>query len=319
MKPFALARPATLAEARRLAREATPLAGGTDLLGLMKAGVAAPPRLVDLTGVGALRGLRRERGRGLRIGALVRLAELEEAKDAPQVLREAASLAATPQLRATGTVGGNLLQRNRCWYFRDEAFPCWLKGGARCFARHGENRYHSILGVEACVAAAPSDLAPALIALDARAALVGPRASRTVAVADLYQAPREGVRDEHTLRPAEIVTEVRVPEASLARRGVYLKQMERKTWAFALVSVAAAARVHGGQVTDVRLVLGGVAPLPWRAREAERVAEGTALDERVAAAAGEAAVAGAQPLEHNAYKIVLARELVRRALLRLVT
>jgi xanthine dehydrogenase YagS FAD-binding subunit len=321
LRPFALARPRALSDALALlGTRATALAGGTDLLGLMKDGVASPERLVDLTAVASLRGWKRERGAGLRIGALTPLVELETSRAFARVLPivpEALAVAATAQLRTMGTVGGNLLQANRCWYFRDEAFPCWLKGGTRCFAVGGDSRYHAILGADDCVAVAPSDLAPALIAYDARVELRGARTRRAVALADLYVTPTGTRRRHHATRTGEVLTEVRVPEAALARRGAFLKAMDRKAWTFALVSVAAAARVRGGRASDVRIVLGGVAPVPWRARAAEALVEGARVDETACAAAADRAVADAEPLKDNAYKIALARELVRRALLRL--
>jgi xanthine dehydrogenase YagS FAD-binding subunit len=319
---FSYARPRSLGDALRLLRSgAAALAGGTDLLGLMKDGLARPTMLVDLTGIDGLRGWSRERGRGLRIGALTPLVELETsdalAKAMP-ILREAMRDAATLQLRTMGTVGGNLLQRNRCWYFRDEGTPCWLKGGTRCFAIDGENRYHAIIGAQDCVMVSPSDLVPALIAYDAEVALASPRGQRRMKLAELFVAPRGRERREHSLRPGELITEVRVPEAAMARKGTYLKAMDRKAWSFALVSVAAAARIERGVARDVRVVLGGVAPVPWRVIAAEKGLEGSALDEAACADAADRLLAGATPLRDNGYKVTLARELVRRALRSLV-
>jgi len=318
VRPFALARPRSLAEALRLvAAGATALAGGTDLLGLMKDHVASPERIVDLSAIDGLRGWTREKGAGLRIGALTPLVDLETSVSLARVLPivgEALKEAATAQLRTMGTVGGNLLQRYRCWYFRDEAFPCWLKGGTRCFAQGGEDRYHAILGAEECVAVAPSDLAPALIAYDATIELRSSRGRRRLPLADLYVTPSPRARREHAIRPGELLTEVRIPESALGRTGAYRKAMDRKAWSFALASVAVAARVRDGKARDVRIVLGGVAPVPYRAAAAERLLEGRALDEAARAAAAETALAGAEPLRDNAYKVPLARELVSRAL-----
>ncbi|TME60170.1 MAG: xanthine dehydrogenase family protein subunit M, partial [Chloroflexi bacterium] len=182
MNAFSYARPTALADAlRRLRSGAVALAGGTDLLGLMKDGLVRPDTLVDLTGIEGLRGWSRERGKGLRIGALTPLIELEGNPQLGQlmpILREALRDAATVQLRTMGTVGGNLLQRNRCWYFRDEGTPCWLKGGTRCFAIDGENRYHAIIGARECVMVSPSDLVPALVAYDAEISLASSRGRR---------------------------------------------------------------------------------------------------------------------------------------------
>jgi len=297
------------------------LAGGTDLIGLMKDGLARPESLVDLTGIEGLRGWSHAKGRGLRIGALTPLVELETsdalAKTMP-ILREALRDAATVQLRTMGTVGGNLLQRNRCWYFRDEGTVCWLKGGNRCFAIDGENRYHAIIGARDCVIVSPSDLVPALLAYDADIALTSSRGTRHMKLGDLFIAPHGRERREHALRAGELITEVRVPEAALARRGTYLKAMDRKAWSFALVSVAAAAKIERGVARDVRLIMGGIAPVPWRVIAAEKGLEGTTLDEAACADAADRMLAGATPLRDNGYKVTLGRELVRRALRSLV-
>jgi xanthine dehydrogenase YagS FAD-binding subunit len=310
-----------MSEALELARGgATVMAGGTDLLGLMKDGIVAPERIVDVRDLEPLRGWTRAKGKGLRIGALVPLAELETSADLMKLLPivgEALRPAATLQLRTMGTVGGNLLQRNRCWYFRDEAYPCWLKGGVRCFAVDGDNRLHAIIGAEECVAVAPSDLAPALIAYDASVALNGSHGSRTMPLSDLFVTPHGRVRREHAIAPDELIVEVRVPENALARRGAFDKAMERKTWSFALVSVAVSVKLIGGVVRDARIVLGGVAPVPWRARDAEKHLEGRLLDDAACQAAADAALDGAEPLKDNGYKVPLARELVRRTLRRL--
>jgi len=321
MKPFAYARPKAVTEALELTRGgATVMAGGTDLLGLMKDGIAAPERIVDIRDLEPLRGWTRSKGKGLRIGALVPLAELETSAELAKLLPivgEALRPAATLQLRTMGTVGGNLLQRNRCWYFRDEAYPCWLKGGVRCFAVDGDNRLHAIVGAEECVAVAPSDLAPALIAYDASIGLNGSRGSRTMPLSDLFVTPHGRVRREHAITPDELIVEIRVPENALARRGAFEKAMERKTWSFALVSVAVSVKIIGGVARDARIVLGGVAPVPWRARDAEKLLEGRALDEAACQAAADAALEKAEPLKDNGYKVPLARELVRRTLRRL--
>lgn len=321
MKPFAYARATSVAEATRLLRDGSaPIAGGTDLLGLMKDGIAAPRRLVDLTRIDGLRGWSRERGAGLRIGALTPLAELEESDQLARwlpIVRESLADAATLQLRSMGTVGGNLLQRNRCWYYRDEAFPCWLKGGTRCFAVGGENGLHAVAGAEECVAVDPSDLAPALIAHDAQVTLASSRGTRTIPLAELRVRPSGRERREHSIRAGEVLTHVAIPESGLQRRGTYEKAMDRKAWSFALVSVAVAARARDGRLRDARIVLGGVAPVPWRVPEAEAAVNGQVMDEKLAGDAAELVLADAQPLRDNAYKVPLARELVRRALLRL--
>src|SRR3989454_4387706 len=219
-----------------------------------------------------------------------------------------------------GTVGVNLMQRNRCWYFRDEGMPCWLKGGPRCFAVDGENRYHAIIGAHECVMVSPSDLVPALIAYDAEIGLTSSRGQRSMKLTDLFVAPRGRERREHSLRPGELITEVRVPEKALGRRGTYLKAMDRKAWSFALVSVAATAKIaKDGKASDARVVLGGLAPIPWRVPAAEKLLEGTALDDNACLAAADVLLKDATPLRDNGYKVTLARELVRRALRSLVS
>jgi xanthine dehydrogenase YagS FAD-binding subunit len=323
MKTFQYARAGSVAEATRLlARGSTPVAGGTDLLGLMKGGVEQPERLVDLTGLEGLRGWTRERGAGLRIGALTRLVDLEESEQLARVipiLREALRETATLQLRSMGTLGGNLLQSNRCWFFRDPSFPCWLKGGSRCFAVDGDSRHHAIIGADGgCNRVSPSDLAPALIAHDARVTLASARGTRTMPLADLFTDPALHRREEHTVRAGEILTEVVIPDTALQRRGVYLKAMDRKAWTFAIVSVAAAARVRDAKLRDVRIVLGGVAPVPWRVEAAERELEARGYTDELGVRVAELVLAGAEPLRDNGYKVPLAKELIRRALARLV-
>jgi len=315
---FAYARPKALGEALRLLKNGTiALAGGTDLITLMRHGLAEPDALVDLTGIEGLRGITREKGQGIRIGALTALSDVEASADllrslpiVPESLRDAA----TPQIRNMGTVGGNLLQRNRCWYFRDEGVQCWLKGGKRCFAVDGENRYHAVIGAHECWIVSPSDLAPALIACDAEVELASSLGRRRIPLAGFYVAPSGKQRKEHAIRRGELITTVRIPEKALERKGTYVKAMERKAWSFAIVSVAAAARVRDGKASDVRLVLGGIAPIPWRVPAAERVLDGTSLDDNACLAAADVVLKDATPLRDNGYKVTLARELVRRAL-----
>ena len=322
MSLFSYAKPRALGDALKLLKNGTvALAGGTDLVGLIRSGLVRPDKLVDLTGIDGLRGWTRDKGKGLRIGALTPLSDLETSpqlrKLAPMIA-ESLRDAATPQLRNMGTVGGNLLQRNRCWYFRDEAVPCWLKGGTRCFAAEGENRYHAVLGAQDCVMVSPSDLVPALIAYDAEIELASTIGRRRMKLAELFVTPHGRERREHALRQGELVVAVRVSDAALERRGTFLKAMDRKAWSFALVSVAAAARVRDGKAHDVRIVLGGVAPVPWRVPAAEKQLDGTGLDDNACLAAADAILAGAQPLRDNGYKVTLARELIRRALRSLV-
>jgi xanthine dehydrogenase YagS FAD-binding subunit len=300
---------------------AKPIAGGTDLLGEMKERIIAPERLVNLKAIPHLAEIAYSEKEGLRLGALVTLAQLESHRliiEKYPALAQAAGLAASPQLRHMGTIGGNLCQSPRCWYYRNALFPCWLKGGETCFATEGENAYHAILGGEPCHAVHPSDLAPALIALGARVRVVGPRLDDTIPLEELYRRPSEAHRRAIVLGPRELIAEVKVPPPRSESRSVYLKAMDRAVWTFALASVAAAVELdEASRVQQARLVLGGVAPIPWRAKAAEEVLQGQKITDKLARAAAEAALANAQPLRDNGYKVTLAKELVRRALLTL--
>lgn len=297
-----------------------PLAGGTDLLTLMKADIVTPDQLVNLKQAADMpRGVAAD-GAGLTIGALTTLTEIERdplVQARYPLLSEAAGLAATPQLRNMATVGGNLLQRPRCWYFRSPQVRCWLKGGDECQARDGENQQHALFDVSPCVAVHPSDLASALVAADAAVVVRGPGGERAVRLADLFEPPAEGRRTETTLADGELILSLRLPPLPEGSRSSYLKAMDRKVWAFALVGVAAVLRLGGAsgrRIEEARLVLSGVAPVPWRARAAEALLVGAEAGEELFVQAAAAALANARPLEHNGYKLPLADALIRRAL-----
>ncbi len=250
----------------------------------------------------------------MHIGALTTLDELDRStllRSRYTALAQAAGLAASPQLRNMATIGGNLLQQVRCWYYRGD-FHCWMKGGSECQARDGENQYHAIWDQSPCVAVHPSDPPAALIALDASVRIMGPDGERVVALADFLQPPSEERRQLHTLGPDELIVEIVVPPAG--GRSVYLKAMDRALWAYALVSVAVAARVEQGRLHATRIVLGGVANVPIRCSTAEALVEGQAADEMLLRRAGEVAIGGATPLQHTGYKLPLARNLVTQAL-----
>lgn len=328
MKPFAYASAGSVDEALRLLERdgqaeggARPLAGGTDLLTLMKAEAAAPARLVDIKRAGLSRGIEAAPD-GVGLGALTTLADIESSPllGGPYAaLGEAAAVAATPQLRNMATIAGNLLQRPRCWYFRNRHLSCWLKGGEGCPAREGENQLHAILGGGACHAVHPSDLAPALIALDAQALVQGPRCRRTVPVAGLFALPTDAHRRETHLAADELIVALRLPAAASGTRSTFRKAMDRRVWAFALVGVAARLRVEGTRIADACVVLSGVAPVPWRAHDAERAVLGAEIRPPLFERAADVALADASPLRLNGYKIPLARALVRRALETLAT
>jgi xanthine dehydrogenase YagS FAD-binding subunit len=321
MRAFDYASPRTIPEALTLLSQdrdgSRPLAGGTDLLTLMKADVAAPSRLVDVKRLTDLDDRIVAEPDGLTIGALASLAQIESdplVTATFPALAEAAALAATPQLRNMATIGGNLLQRPRCWYFRNHHLHCWLKGGDACPARDGESQHHALFGGGPCYAAHPSDPATALVALDASVRLRGPSGERILQLADFFALPAEGRRTENVLQPDELVISLTIPQPPDGGRNAYLKAMDRKVWAFALVGVAAALVLDGRRITDARLVLGGVAPIPWRATGAEQLLIGAEPGDDLFARAAEAALSDAEPLAHNGYKVSLARALIRRAL-----
>ncbi|HSF31998.1 MAG TPA: FAD binding domain-containing protein [Candidatus Tectomicrobia bacterium] len=331
MRPFAYTNPETVEEAIVLLGQnghdrewgmrplagVQPLAGGTDLLTLMKADVAAPAHLVNLKRLTELPSGIEDTSEGLRLGALATLADIETHAVIQQrypLLAQAAAVAATPQLRNMATLGGNLLQRPRCWYFRSRLLPCWLKGGGECPAQNGENQFHALFGGGPCYAVHPSDLAPALLTLDAQVRLQGPAGIRMLPLAEFFSLPKEDRRHETEIGRDELLLSVLLPPLPTDTQTVYLKAMDRKVWAFALVAVAAALRLDGQRVADARLVLGGVAPIPWRASAAEHELLGAELSATLVARAAEAALAEAAALGHNAYKVPLAKALIRRAL-----
>jgi len=323
VKPFAYAGPETLDQALALLSaeaDARLLAGGTDLLGAMKRGISAPPQLVNLKSVPGLDAIRREADGTLSIGALARLSDIVEhplVVERYPLLVQAIQQTATPQVRSVGTLGGNLCQRPRCWYYRHPDFPCARRRGEGCFAVGGRNRYHAIFGGSGCFIVHPSDAAPALIALDARVQIAGPDGSRTLPLAEFFIGPDQSLTQENALAPAEILTQVQLPAPPAEARGVYLKAAERRASDFALASVAAHLAWKNEQVTRARIVLGGVAPVPWRVPHAEALLLDQELSDETVGRACAAAVEGARPMRHNAFKIPLVRGLLKKALHRL--
>jgi xanthine dehydrogenase YagS FAD-binding subunit len=319
MRAFAYSSARTVEEAIALlaSDESRALAGGTDLLTLMKADIDAPALLVDIKQLDALSSRIEETDDGLVIGALCTLSDIAghpAVRERYTALAEAADAAATPQLRNMATLGGNLLQRPRCWYFRHPSIQCWLKGGEDCPAREGENRGHALFGGGPCYAVHPSDPAAALVALDAEVLVRGAAGERAVPLSAFFALPKDERRTETALAQDELIVAVRIPPYPLGTRSTYLKAMDRKFWAFALVGVAVAVRLSGNHVQHARIVLGGVAPIPWRARAAELVLTGEDIGEGFFDRVADAALQGAVPLRHNAYKLQLSRALLRRAL-----
>lgn len=326
MKAFELIHPRSVEEATRLLAQGggldaiRPMGGGQDLLGTMKDYILTPDTVVDLKRIPHLDTLHYDRKKGLRLGALVTITEMEENRDVREhfpALAEAAHSIATLQIRNQGTVGGNLCQRPRCWYYRNERIVCLKKGGTKCYAAadSAENKYHAILGGGPSYIVHPSDLAPVLVCLGATLTISGPnKQKRELPVGQFFTLPSEGsVLHENILGPGEIVTEIFVPNSALAARSTYLKFREKNSLDWALSSVALAVETDGGLVKNASVVLGGVAPIPWRAKAAEAALRGQSLSEAVFAAASEAATFGAKPLSQNGYKVPLTQALVRRA------
>jgi len=295
--------------------DAAILAGGTDLLSLMKDDVAAPKRVVNIKGIDELRGIRPDGG-GVRLGALVTFEELLDnasiRKSYPAIWA-AADGVRSAQIRSMGTVGGDLCQRPHCWYYRS-GFGLLAQEGGRSMVVDGDNRYHSILGnAGPAYFVSPSSLAPALVALGATVRIFGPGGAREVPVEKFFLTPRTDDDREHDLKPNEIVTEVRVPSPAGANATYEVREKEALDWPLATASVV--LKTGGGRVESARVVLGHVAPIPWRSPEAEAALGGQAVNEQVAAGAGDASVKGAKPLSGNAYKVQLARVAVKRAVL----
>ncbi|MCF3641170.1 xanthine dehydrogenase family protein subunit M [Rhizobium sp. TRM95111] len=323
MNCFDFVRPATIAEAIAAAAEpgAAYLAAGTNLIDLMKIGASRPQRLVDVTRLPGLDGIEWLADGGLRIGAMVRNADLAYDQRFARIfpaVAEALLSGASAQLRNVATVGGNLMQRTRCAYFHDTASACNRRQpGSGCDALHGENRLQAVLGwSEHCIATHPSDFCVPLVALDAVVEVEGPDGRREVLLEDLHNLPGDTPEKETALAPGDLIVGLRLPAeaASFAANARYLKLRERMSYAFAVVSAAAALRIEDGVIREARLALGAVAPKPWRAKAAEAALAGTApTAENFAKAAG-IALGEARPSGDNTFKIELARRIVVRAL-----
>jgi xanthine dehydrogenase YagS FAD-binding subunit len=322
MRPFTFERARDLGQviaALTSDPDAVLIAGATEMLNWMKEGIAAPTRVIDINALplGQIE-LGRDR---LRIGALARMSDVAAhagvRREFPAIA-EALELSASPQLRNMASMGGNLLQRTRCPYFRAEtALPCNKRApGTGCAARRGENRTHAIFGwSDACVATHPSDVAVALCALDARVLVRGPDGERAIAMTELYRLPGDQPARETTLVRGEVIVAIDVPRSPAARSSRYLKVRERASYEFALVSAAAAVAMAGDRIGRAQLALGGVAHRPWRLRAAEAALAGQPLEPATLRAALERDFAAARPLEHNAFKIELARRAAVRSLM----
>jgi xanthine dehydrogenase YagS FAD-binding subunit len=323
MNNFDYIRPATIADAIAAASQsgAAYLAAGTNLVDLMKGGITRPTRLVDLTHLPGLDQIDDLPDGGLRIGAMVRNADLAHDSDFAKrfpAIAEALLSGASAQLRNAATAAGNALQRTRCAYFYDTASACNKRDpGAGCDAHGGDTRLTAILGwSEHCIATNPSDFCVPLVALDAIVEIEGPNGHREIPLENVHRLPGDTPAQETALAPGELITAIRLPPgaASFAANARYLKVRDRTSYAFAVVSAAAALRMDGGQITEARLALGGVALKPWRARAAEAVLSGALPNAATFRQAAEIALADATPSGDNAFKIELARRIIARAL-----
>ncbi len=290
------------------------LGGGTNLVDLMRENIEQPSTLVDITRLPLDRIAEQPDG-GLRIGALVRnshLAMNREVRERYPVLSQAILMGASAQLRNMATTGGNLLQRTRCYYFYDDAARCNKRQpGTGCDAIDGFNRIHAILGTsDACIATHPSDMCVAMAALDATVQVTGKNGERSIPIVDFHRLPGDTPNIETNLQPGELITAVDLPPIAFARNSVYRKVRDRASYAFALVSVAAALEVKNGKIENVRLAMGGVAHKPWRALRAEEMLLGQAADEQIFRRAAEAELAAAHPYQYNAFKVELAKRTI---------
>ena len=326
MKAFENLSPATLDEAVELLGTARangeiayPAGGGSDLLGMVKDElVPAPDKIVDLKRIPGLDSIRSSE-RGTAIGGLVTvdaIADDEGIRSRYPVLAEAATAVGTPQVRNTGTIAGNVCQRPWCWYFR-QGFSCLKRGGDRCYSVTGENQQHAIFGGGPSFIVHPSDTANALLALDAEFQVAGPGGERAVPASEFFVLPRENLQRENVLESEELLIGISLPSAHADRPGAYRKVMDRAAWTHAVVSVALTLDMDGALCRDARIVLGGVAPIPWRVPAAEDVLRGRQITAELAQQAADAALEGAQPLAKNGYKVTMARALVRRSVLEL--
>jgi xanthine dehydrogenase YagS FAD-binding subunit len=327
MKTFLNANPrdikravALAANARGSGKTAAFAGGGSDLLGMVKERIVNPDVLIHLNAIPGLDQVE-ARGGSVHVGGQITLDALSRNSliaGRYAVVAEAAASVATPQIRNAGTLAGNVCQRPWCWYFRN-GFPCYKAGGNQCFSVTGENQFHAIFGGGPSFIVHPSDTAPALVAVDAKFRIAGPAGERTVTAADFFRLPKENAAKENALNDDEVLVSVELPGVEPGTRSLYHKVLDREAWTHAVVSAAIVLVMDGEVCRSARIVLGGVAPIPWRVPEAERLLAGQRLTPELAARAAEMAVAGANPLAKNKYKVPLTREIVERSVLSLGT
>ena len=320
MPVFELYQPTTIDDAIRLLDQHQPdalvLAGGLDSMDWLKDRLKKPKVVVDLGQIKELRGVREANG-GLEIGAMTPLTEVVKhpaVREKYSILMEAAELVASPQIRNQGTIGGNVSQDTRCWYYRG-GWTCYRAGGNICYADTPTaiNREHAIFDADRCVAVNPSDTAPALVALDAQMVIRGPRGERVVNAENYWIGPGIDITRMNVLQPNELLTAIRIPATMAGAQFYFEKVRDRQVWDFPLVNVASAIKPNGGNIGESRIVVNAVAATPKRLRNVEAFIAGKPRNEETAKAAGEMAVQGAQTLRHNGYKVPLMRNLVKRA------
>ena len=320
MPGFELYQPTQLDDALalldRYGKDGWKMAGGNDSLSWFKERIKRPKAVIDISGIVALKGVR-ETADGIEIGALTSLTEIERSpviRAKYRVLADAARRVASPQIRNTGTIGGNLAQDARCWYYR-YGLPCYRAGGNTCFADtpEGVNREHALFDADRCVAVSPSDTAPALVALDAKMVIKSSKGERVVSTEEFFIGPKTDITRLTSVKPEEILTAVRVPNSWAGARFYFEKVADRDTWDFALVNVAAAIVVNNGVVERSRVASGGVSAVPRRLTVVEEVIQGKPAEEATAKLAGQAAIRGARPLNYNQFKVPLMANLVTRA------
>jgi xanthine dehydrogenase YagS FAD-binding subunit len=319
MKAFANVNPRDLNDAVAKLRQpnAVPVAGGSDLLGMVKDHLVQPDVLVHLKSIRGMDAIAYRSRRDTVIGGLVTLDALSQhslIRDRYTVLAEAAESVATPQIRNVGTLAGNVNQRPWCWYFRN-GFPCFKNGGKTCFSVAGENQFHAIFGGGPSFIVHPSDTAPALVALDAQFIVAGASGTRRIPAADFFALPRVNAARENVLADGEVLASVQVPPPKNNLRSGYHKVLDREAWTHAVVSAAVALEMDGPVCRRARIVLGGVAPIPWGLPKVDAMLAGQRITPELAARAGELALEGANPLAKNAYKVPLTKAVVRRTIL----
>jgi xanthine dehydrogenase YagS FAD-binding subunit len=321
MPAFELLQPNSISEAQRLLEQngsdAWVLAGGLDSFDWLKDRIKRPKTVVDLSGIEELRGIRTTSD-GIEIGAMTSLTEIVQhpvIREKYGLLAESAALVASPQIRNQGTIGGNVSQDTRCWYYR-AGWPCYRAGGNICYADTpvGRNREHAILHADRCVAVNPSDTAPALIALDAKFVIGTPRGDRVVDAEDYFIGPDIDITRLHILQPGDLLTAIRIPSTWAGMRFYFEKVRDRNVWDFPLLNVASAMAISGGRIDRIRIAVNAAAPRPLRLKTVENAVQGMPPNAATGQMAGKMAVQGAVPLQFNAYKIPLMRNLVKRAI-----